>query len=74
MTHGDNKGLIMPPAVAPQQVIIVPIPHKDVEPDKLEDYANSILKVLKKSGIRAKVKWRTGRSYDYIHIRGIMNI
>jgi prolyl-tRNA synthetase len=57
MTHGDNQGLIMPPAVAPQQVVIVPIPHKEVEPEKLEEYANSIARVLRKSGIRTKVSF-----------------
>jgi threonyl-tRNA synthetase len=49
--------LIMPPAVAPQQVVIVPIPHKEVEPEKLEEYANSIARVLRKSGIRTKVSF-----------------
>ncbi len=30
MTHGDNNGLVLPPAVAPIQVVIVPIaPHKE---------------------------------------------
>lgn len=30
MTHGDNSGLVLPPAVAPIQVVIIPIaPHKD---------------------------------------------
>src|SRR5438270_10465368 len=31
MTHGDNAGLIMPPRVAPYQVVIVPIWRKDAE-------------------------------------------
>lgn len=54
MTHGDNKGLIMPPLVAPKQVVVVPIPHKDVA-DKMDDYTNSIVKALQKNGIRVKV-------------------
>jgi prolyl-tRNA synthetase len=26
MTHGDDKGLVLPPRVAPKQVVIIPIP------------------------------------------------
>src|SRR5579863_2543517 len=29
MAHGDDRGLVLPPAIAPQQVVIVPIPRKD---------------------------------------------
>ncbi len=31
MTHGDDNGLVLPPAVAPHQVVIVPIPRKGAE-------------------------------------------
>ena len=29
MVHGDDNGLVLPPRVAPLQVVIVPIPFKD---------------------------------------------
>ena len=32
MVHGDDKGLIIPPKVAPIQVVVVPIPYKGAEP------------------------------------------
>ena len=52
MTHGDNSGLVLPPAVAPIQVVIVPIAqHKEGVLDK----ANEILEKLKASGIRVKL-------------------
>ena len=52
MTHGDNNGLILPPAVAPIQVIVVPVAaHK---PGVLER-ANELLNALKAAGIRAKI-------------------
>ena len=52
MTHGDNNGLILPPAVAPIQVVIVPAAmHK---PGVLEK-ANEVLKALKNAGIRVKL-------------------
>ena len=31
MTHGDDAGLILPPRVAPYQVVIVPIPARQLE-------------------------------------------
>ena len=35
MTHGDNNGLVLPPAVAPVQVVILPIAmHKEGVLDK----------------------------------------
>ncbi len=46
MTHGDNNGLVLPPAVAPIQVIIVPIAqHKEGVLDK----AHELQERLKKS-------------------------
>ena len=36
MAHGDDKGLIMPPKIAPYQVVIVPIYRKDDEAARQE--------------------------------------
>lgn len=52
MTHGDDNGLVLPPAVAPVQVVIIPIAqHKEGVLDK----ANELYKKLKNSGIRVKL-------------------
>ncbi len=52
MTHGDNNGLVLPPAVAPIQVIVVPVAaHKPGVLDK----AQELLAALKADGIRAKI-------------------
>ncbi len=52
MTHGDNNGLVLPPHVAPIQVIVVPVAqHK---PGVLEK-ASELLAALKAAGIRAKL-------------------
>lgn len=52
MTHGDDNGLVLPPAIAPIQVVIIPVQqHKDGVLDK----ANEIAAVLKAAGIRVKV-------------------
>lgn len=52
MVHGDDRGLVLPPRVAPIQAVILPIAqHK---PGVLEK-ADELLKTLKAAGIRAKV-------------------
>ena len=35
MIHGDDKGLVLPPKVAPVQVVIVPIPFKGAEAEAI---------------------------------------
>lgn len=42
MTHGDDKGLIMPPRIAPTQVVIVPIFRKEEEQARVLEAANNI--------------------------------
>lgn len=52
MTHGDDNGLVLPPAVAPVQVVIVPIAqHKE----GVLDEAQKIYDKLKACGIRVKL-------------------
>ncbi len=52
MTHGDDNGLVLPPAVAPIQVVIVPIAqHKEGVLDK----AAELYETLKSAGIRVKM-------------------
>lgn len=43
MTHGDNRGLVLPPGVAPVQVVIVPIAlHKEGVLDKAQEIFNQL--------------------------------
>ena len=52
MTHGDNNGLVLPPAIAPIQVIVVPVAqHKEGVIDK----ATELYEKLKAAGVRAKI-------------------
>ena len=51
MTHGDDNGLILPPRVAPTQVIVVPVAaHKP----NVNEKAQEIVDCLKAAGIRVK--------------------
>ena len=52
MTHGDNNGLVLPPAVAPIQVVVVPVAaHKEGVMEK----ANEVYETLKRAGVRVKL-------------------
>ncbi|HEX8320025.1 proline--tRNA ligase [Longimicrobium sp.] len=53
MTHGDDAGLVMPPRVAPIQVVIVPIYRKDEERELVLGKAREIVAAL--AGIRTHV-------------------
>jgi prolyl-tRNA synthetase len=63
MIHGDDDGMIMPPRIAPQQVVILPI-IKDGAGDDLIAYGQKIADELKKIGIIAKVDTRDMRTPD----------
>jgi prolyl-tRNA synthetase len=52
MTHSDDEGLVLPPRLAPIQVVIVPIPKPSPE---LSEVANRIAADLRKRGISVKV-------------------
>jgi prolyl-tRNA synthetase len=47
MCHSDDKGLVIPPKLAPLQCVIVPIFKKDFDPSKLLDKANRLRDELK---------------------------
>src|SRR5687768_11394315 len=54
MAHSDDDGLILPPRIAPLQVVIVPIYKGDEQKEKIGAKANEIIAQLKELGIRAK--------------------
>jgi|TARA_B110000196_G_scaffold135314_1_gene117284 prolyl-tRNA synthetase len=58
MTHGDDKGLRLPPKIAPYQVVVVPI-FKDKESQEiLTKYLEPILLELRNIGVRIHEDWR----------------
>ena len=58
MVHGDDKGLVLPPRVAPIQVIICPIAMKNLDYKELLNYAEDLKYTLKKLGVRVDVDSR----------------
>jgi prolyl-tRNA synthetase len=54
MAHSDDDGLILPPRIAPIQVVIVPIYKGEEQKAQLDEKVNSIVKGLKELGISVK--------------------
>ena len=55
LAHGDDSGLVIPPRVAPIQVVIIPITKKNQDNNMINDFSNKVEKVLKDKGIRVFV-------------------
>jgi prolyl-tRNA synthetase len=54
MAHSDDDGLVLPPSLAPVQVVIVPIYRKDEELAAIREKATALMAELKSRGIRVK--------------------
>lgn len=54
MAHSDDQGLILPPKIAPVQVVIVPIFKGDEQKAKVDEVADKLIKKLKNANIRVK--------------------
>lgn len=54
MAHSDDEGLILPPRIAPIQVVIVPIYKGDEQKAAIDAKVNEIVSQLKKAGVRVK--------------------
>lgn len=71
MTHGDDSGLMLPPKVAPVQVVVIPIAaHKPGVVEK----ATELLKTLESAGIRAKADFSDqspGWKFSEYEMKGI---
>ena len=54
MTHSDDKGLVLPPNLAPIQVVIVPIYKTDEQLDAISEQVNALMTELRKLGVSVK--------------------
>ena len=74
MTHGDDKGLVLPPRLAPYQVVIVPI-GRDEAAERTAAEARDLAGRLKRAGMRVHVddrpQLRPGYKYNEWELRGV---
>ncbi|MBZ5521856.1 MAG: proline--tRNA ligase [Acidobacteriia bacterium] len=62
MVHGDDQGLVLPPKLAPYQVVVVPIYKSEEEKTTVLEAAKSVRNTLVAAGIRVKLDEREGMS------------
>jgi len=72
MVHGDNKGLVLPPRVAPIQVVVIPVPFKNIDPS---DECLKVTRQLQEAGFRVKDDLRDnyspGWKYSHWELKGV---
>ena len=75
MTHSDDNGLVLPPKLAPDQVVIVPIYRNDEQFDAVSDLANNLMKDLRAKGVRVKFDKRDthkpGWKFNEYELKGV---
>ncbi|HAA01250.1 MAG TPA: proline--tRNA ligase [Flavobacteriales bacterium] len=75
MTHSDDKGLVLPPRLAPLQVVIVPIYKGEEELAKISERALEFKSALQKKGISVKYddsdKQRSGWKFAEYELKGV---
>ena len=59
MTHSDDKGLVLPPKLAPIQLVIVPIYRSEEQLEEIDLKVEKLLKEIKEKGISVKYDNRT---------------
>ena len=74
MAHGDDRGLRLPPRVAPHQVVIVPIFREDERADVLQAAA-AVAAELRAAGVRVRVddrpEYRPGFKFNEWELKGV---
>ena len=75
MVHGDDQGLVLPPRVAPIQVVMIPIYRSDTEKTGVMEAAHRLMAEFRASGIRAKMDDREevtpGFKFNDWEMRGV---
>src|SRR5512138_3271231 len=75
MAHSDDQGLVLPPKIAPFQVVIVPIYKGEESKPVIDAKANDLMKELKAAGIRVKYdnndNTRPGWKFAEYELKGV---
>jgi prolyl-tRNA synthetase len=75
MTHSDDNGLVLPPKLAPDQVVIVPIYRTEQEYADTVEKGQEIVQLLRQKGIRVKLDARDthkpGWKFNEYELKGV---
>ncbi len=75
MTHSDNKGLVLPPKIAPLQVVIIPVYRNEEQLSQVNEVAKTIEEGLKMRNISVKYdnrdEYRSGWKFNEYELKGV---
>ena len=75
MIHSDDNGLVLPPNLAPVQVVIVPIYKGEKQQNEIAEVANKMKKALESKNIRVKFdnrdKFKPGYKFNEYELKGV---
>ncbi len=75
LTHGDDQGLILPPKVAPTQVVIIPIHYKESDRERILGESHRLRESLEKNGVRTfiddRAQYTPGWKYHEWEMKGV---
>ena len=75
MVHGDDKGLILPPRIAPIQAVIVPIYSSDEDRTAVLETADRLKRSLEEAGVRVKIddrdQYKPGWKFAEWELKGV---
>jgi prolyl-tRNA synthetase len=75
MAHGDDQGLILPPVLAPYQIVVVPIWRKEEEKGAVLEAVAKVKSTLADAGLRFRVDAREGQTpgwkFNYWEMKGV---
>jgi len=75
LTHGDDQGLILPPRVAPTQVVIIPIHYKESDKENILKETQHLAEALEKNGVRTfiddRAQYTPGWKYHEWEMKGV---
>ena len=74
IAHGDDNGIVLPPRIAPIQVVVVPVPYKGKE-EHVNQVCQNVATMLKSAGYRVELDLRNeltpGNKFYYWELRGV---
>ena len=75
LSHGDDRGLILPPRIAPTQVVIIPIFYKETDQKDISDEVKHLSSQLEQIGIRTliddRAQYTPGWKYHEWEMKGV---
>jgi prolyl-tRNA synthetase len=75
MIHGDDRGLVLPPKIAPIHVVVVPIPYKGAEPAAIAAKAKEVADKLTQAGLTVvlddRQEYTPGWKFNQWELKGV---